>query len=80
MGFKRDLNLVNNSVWWEPTDSLISSLQLGSKTYYNVYEQMLDTTLAANQNKPVWKVYFTTADGLIGFNERFFNSSFVREY
>jgi len=80
LGFKRDLNLVNNSVWWEPTDSLISSLQLGSKTYYNVYEQMLDTTLAANQNKPVWKVYFTTADGLIGFNERFFNSSFVREY
>lgn len=80
LGFRRYLNLVNNAYYWEPTDSLIPSLQLGSKTYYNVYEQMIDTSLSTNNNVTVYKVYYTTAEGLIGFKERFFNSSFVREY
>lgn len=80
LGFRRDLDIVKNSTWWESTDSLIPALQLGGITYFNVYEQMIDTQLTDNQNKPVWKVYFTIDDGVIGYNERHFHSSFVREY
>jgi hypothetical protein len=49
-------------------DSILSSIQLGNHVYTNVYTFTRDTLLYPNIS--IWKAYFTTVDGVVGFRER----------
>jgi hypothetical protein len=49
-------------------DSLLTSIQLGNHVYNNVYTFTRDTVQYPNVS--VWKAYFTTTDGVVGFRER----------
>ncbi|MEO8150226.1 MAG: hypothetical protein ABI723_21510 [Bacteroidia bacterium] len=59
-------------------DSLLSTLQLGNHTYSNVYVQMIDTLISYNQNKKIWKAYYSKSTGLIGFHDRQSQTLFYR--
>lgn len=57
----------------ELTDTLqnfYSNINLNGTDYTNVISMELDTLLAYNDNKHIWKVYFSEEKGIIAFADR----------
>jgi hypothetical protein len=75
--FSKQIDILNPESL-KPGDSLFSSLQLGNINYSNVYAMTFDTT-NANQNKVVYKSYFTKQSGVVGFITRPSQTFFYRE-
>jgi hypothetical protein len=70
---------INNPTQLNSGDSLLSTLQMGNGTYSNVYAQMIDTLSSYNQNKAIWKTYFTKSLGVVGFRDRQSQTLYYRE-
>lgn len=79
LDFIGKVDLLNPGNNLSPNHTILPSITLGNLTYYNVHSFAIDTTISYNQNKTVWTIYFTKAQGLIGFNERKYHSTFYRE-
>lgn len=79
LDFIGKVDLLNPGNNLSPNHTILPSITLGNLTYYNVHSFAIDTTISYNQNKTVWTIYFTKAQGLIGFHERKFHSTFYRE-